>query len=303
MRKGLFFSLPSVSVHHTLTPFLDEISSAYEIVCYNTEAFRPAPDGRFRFKAYPPYEGGYNPGSMEVTASHFKFGEVLFDTAHDLLDFLVAEVESEKPDFILHSHLALWGKLLARHFRLPAVTLFTTFILDERIMLPGVRALNSGQKVDFANIHQGKVLYQKIQSLYQRLQLADKIDIWDLYVNKGGLNLSFILEAFQPRKEILGPEHQFVGFPLRVPPESVGHEIIYVALGTVFNQEEAFYRLCIRVLEGFAMPCVLSVGRKINKEIFGALPGHITIEQFTDQVRVLGRTAVFLTRGGMASLH
>ncbi|MBD0260588.1 MAG: hypothetical protein ICV83_33135, partial [Cytophagales bacterium] len=82
MQKGLFFSLPSVSVHHTLTPFVAALAaSGYQVCCYNTEAFRPAGHGPLQFRAYPSYQGGYNTDSMEVDASYFKFGEVLADTA------------------------------------------------------------------------------------------------------------------------------------------------------------------------------------------------------------------------------
>ncbi|MBD0258173.1 MAG: hypothetical protein ICV83_20870, partial [Cytophagales bacterium] len=215
----------------------------------------------------------------------------------------VEEVRREKPDFIVHSHLAVWGNLVARHFKLPTVTLFTTFILDRRIMLPEVRKRNAGQGVDFSNISQGKLFYQKLQRLHNRLQLPDQINIWDIYVNKGNLNLSFILEAFQPRPELLGAGYHFVGFPLPVEAAPLPKDVIYVALGTVFNNEVAFYRLCIEVLKDFPHPCVLSVGKKTDRALLGQLPGHIRVEAFTDQVQVLRKTAVFITRGGMASVH
>ena len=304
MPKALFFSLPSVSVTNTLTPVVEKFAaSGYEIVYYNTQAFQPKGDFSFRFKAYPPYKGGYNPTEMEISSSYFQFGEVLIETAESLLDFLLEEVKREKPVFIIHSHLALWGQLVARHFKLPSLTLFTTFILDQRIMLPEIRKSNSGQQVNFSNINQGKMFYQKIQSLYSRLNLRDNINIWDIYVNKGNLNLSFIMEEFQPTKEILGPEFKFVGFPIDIDTEAVSHELIYIAFGTIFNKEADFYSICLNVLKEINMESILSIGKGTKKELLGELPPAIKIEHFVDQISILKKAALFLTRGGMASVQ
>src|SRR5579859_730940 len=198
MLKGLFFCLPSVSVDKTLTPVIDEIGLAdYEIVYYNTKNFEPAGAHPFRFIAYPDTFRGYYSDRIDESTSYFLFGEILIDTAADLMDFLLSEAERGKPDFILHSHLAIWGKLLAKKYRLPAITLYTTFVLDKRIMLPFLRKISSATGVGLDNVHAGIGFYRKCASLYSRLQLEDKPDPWDAYVNAGDLNLSFIHEAFQ----------------------------------------------------------------------------------------------------------
>lgn len=141
--KGLFFSLPSISIDKTLTPIIDGIAStSYEIIYYNIERFRPSCKYKFTFRPYPDAYQGFDTEALNENTSYFGLGEMLVDTSFSLFDFLVQEVEKEQPDFIIHSHLAVWGKLLAKRFQLPGITLFTTHVLDAKIMLPFFRELN-----------------------------------------------------------------------------------------------------------------------------------------------------------------
>lgn len=303
MPKGLFFSLPSISVVNTLMPVVEEASlRGHEMVCYNTEAFRPKGPGPFRFMAYP--EGkGFGFEKMDVDISYFQFGEFLTDTTAAILDFLIEEVEREKPDFILHSHLAVWGKLVARYVQVPAVSLFSTFVLDERIMVPFIRKLNTGSGISPANISQGRRFFEKLQSLHDRLGLRDRPDIWDIYVNREKLNISFILGEFQPQRNILDDSYHFVGPTFSTNSTSLKHHLVYVSLGTIFTRDIPFYRLCIEVLKNFSLPAILSIGDKIETEELGGIPDHIRIETFSNQTAILKDAALFITHGGMASVH
>lgn len=303
MPKGLFFSLPSISVANTLMPVIEEASlHGHEMVCYNTEAFRPEGSTPFRFIAYP--EGkGFGFEKMDVDISYFQFGELLTDTAIAILDFLIEEVEREKPDFILHSHLAPWGKLVARYFQVPAVSLFSTFVLDERIMVPFIRKLNTGSGISLTNISQGRRFFEKLQSLHDRLGFSDRPDIWDIYVNREKLNISFILGEFQPQRNILGESYHFVGPTFSTGRTGLKHDLIYVSLGTIFTRDIPFYRLCIEVLKNFSLPAILSIGDKIETEELGDIPDHIRIEAFSNQPAILKDAALFITHGGMASVH
>ncbi|MBN9384571.1 MAG: hypothetical protein J0H74_27705 [Chitinophagaceae bacterium] len=302
--KGLFFSLPSVSVSRTLTSVIDGIAAAgYDIIYYNTADFRPVGDHAFSFRSYPENFEAHYSEKINEGISYFEFGEILIDAAAGVMDFLVGEIARERPCFVLHSHLAVWGKLIAMRYGLPAVTLFTTFILDKRIMLPFFRQLNAGKSGGLGHVSEAVNVYRKWRNLYVRLQLKGEPDLWDVYINKGQLNLSFILPSFQPRRDILGPEYRFMGYPLEYNDEGAKKELIYVAMGTILNKDIAFYLLCIDVLKDLQIDCVLSVGAAVCIGELGEIPGHIRVEKFTRQPEVLQRSRLFITRGGMASVH
>ena len=304
MPKGLFLCLPSHSVSNTLLPLIESLCAAgYEMLVYNTANFQPKDDTAYTFKPYPPYEGGYQTHLLHTNLSLFQFGEVLMDTAGSLMDFLLEEVEQERPDFVLHSHLAVWGKLLAQYYQLPAVSLFTTFVLDPAIMLPYLKQNGNRSAASSFNLFEGKQFFQKSKNVLDKLQLAHKPDIWDMYINREALNISFILEDFQIQPELLDASHAFVGFPIRIPHAEISHQLIYVSLGTIFNQHTAFFQLCVQVLTHQEQETVISIGKHVKRESLGELPPHITALPFVKQIETLKKTAVFITQGGMASVQ
>lgn len=304
MPKGLFFSLPSVSVVKTLTPVVNEIAMmGHEIIYYNMADFRPGGNFSFRFKAYPDNCNAYYTDRIDEQTSYFDFGNILIDTAAGMMDFIVSEVEKEKPDFIIHSHLAVWGKLAAMLGRIPAITFYTTFVLDKRIMLPFIRSINAGTDMNFDHVNDAMNFYRKFNALYQRLQLNGKPDVWDVYINKGDLNLSFVLKSFQSQPELFGDEFRWLGYPTDIEEKGLEKNMIYVSMGTIMKGDIPFYKMIIGILKDVELNCIISVGNKINIEQLGEIPEHIQVVPFTDQRSVLKGAKLFLTRGGMASVH
>src|SRR6202030_410882 len=101
----------------------------------------------------------------------------------------------------------------------------------------------------FANIPGALNFYRRLRTLYDRMALPGTPDIWDVYVNKEALNISFILDCFQPSPEMLTGNYHFVGFPMTVEPPAEGKDMIYMSMGTVVNKDLALFRLALGVLK------------------------------------------------------
>ena len=304
MAKGLFFCLPSVSVSRTLTPVLQEAAkSGIDIIYYNTNDFKPAGEYDFRFKPYPANFKGYYSDKIDGGTSYFDFGNILIDSAETLLDFLAQEIEIEKPDVIIHSHLAVWGKLIARFAQKPAVTLYTTFVLDKRIMFSFQREHIPVNGSKTAHVSDALRFHRKYTGLYKKLSLAGQPDLWDVYINKGTLNLSFILPSFQPQRSLFGKEYQYLGYPTFSEKGDLQKRLIYVSMGTIMNKDILFFSLIIHVLKELQTESIIAVGNEISIDQFGEMPPHIKIIGFADQRAILKEAKLFITRGGMASVH
>ncbi|GGB14586.1 non-ribosomal peptide synthetase [Puia dinghuensis] len=309
MSKGFFFGLPSVSVHNTLTPVVRALAaSGHDLVYYNSAEFAFSEAVPYRVVPYPSHFDGFYAGRIDKDTSYFQFGGILLGAADGLLDFLLEEARRERPDFIMHSHLAVWGKLLARRLGLPAITLYSTFVLDQRIMLPFFRRINAGRSNSTNKVHEAVGFQRKYHTLYARLGFEGKPDLWDVYINKGQLNISFILESFQPLRALFGKEFRFVGYPLAVERSSASYtrsarELIYVAMGTIVNKDIPLYNICLDVLRECPLPAIMSLGPGIDPAELGPIPGHVRVVPFANQQEVLEKAAVFITRGGMASVH
>ena len=305
MHKGLFFSVPSISVEKTLTPVVDALcDQGCDIVCYNTREFAPGDAGQRRFKPYPPYYSGFDTARMSRRISYFDYAEMLLDTAVTLREFLRHEVEQEAPDFILHSHLALWGKALAACSGLPAVGLYSTFVLDSRIMIPVFRAQRQEGKGIEGDMQQFLRCQRKYRFLYDTAHGARRPDIWDAYVNRERLNVSFTLEAFQEQADLFRPpEYRFVGHPTEAAPRGgAERRLIYLALGSILNDDVDLFKVSLRVFARLDCPCLMAIG-KVPPDVLGPIPDHVQIGGFVNQEQVLGDAAIFITQGGMASVH
>lgn len=127
----------------------------------------------------------------------------------------------------------------------------------------------------------------------------------------GDISISYTSSYFQPFASTAPASVRFVGWTLSnaaagepFPFEQLqGRPLIYVSLGTLNNDERAFFQSCIEAFAGTDRFVVMSTGNRIAPESFGALPENVMIRAWVPQVEVLKRAALFITHGGLNSVH
>ena len=81
-------------------------------------------------------------------------------------------------------------------------------------------------------------------------------------------------------------------------------KLIYISLGTLINQNNQFYLLCI---EGFKnsekYQVLMSVGNDTDMKIFKELPSNFSVFNYVVQTEVLKQTDIFITHGGLNSVQ
>ena len=112
---------------------------------------------------------------------------------------------------------------------------------------------------------------------------------------------------------LAGEDVRFVG-PLRAASAPLGgeesalatvtdgEELVYVSLGTVFEDRPTFFRDAARAIARPGRRVVLSIGR-IAPQALGALPAGVTAHAHVDQLAVLRRADLFVTHGGFNSVQ
>ncbi|MEH6309115.1 glycosyltransferase [Olivibacter sp. CPCC 100613] len=307
--KGLFLSLPSYSVTKILLPVIREVvQNGHEMIYYNTEEFKPKEDDiNWIFRSYPRDALIYYSTEVNRGEGFWELGEGLLNTAINLENFLTEEIGREKPDYIIYSHLACWGRFISSLSSLPSITLFTTFVLDKRIMLPFLKKLETERTDSFDNVKQLITLSRKLDQLISRFRLEEaSYDIWDLFVNSGDLNLVFTLPDFQPEKNILNSSFHFFGYPdleRKTPIPVKERDRIYISMGTVFNGDREFYSECITALSSINKHGKIVIGNQIDVSSFGVLPDKIELLSYASQNEELRYSSIFVSRGGMASIQ
>jgi MGT family glycosyltransferase len=125
----------------------------------------------------------------------------------------------------------------------------------------------------------------------------------------GATTLVFTVPSLQMRPEALrGEDVRFVG-PLRAlgAPETGSEpaldgleqtdQLIYVSLGTVFEQRPSFFRDAARALAAPGRRVIMSIGRLSADEV-GPLPAGVSAHAHVDQLSVLRRSDMFVTHAG-----
>ena len=202
----------------------------------------------------------------------------------------------------------------------------------------GLGAYAPGFSADFlryAGEIPGAAAYAK--RLRKRYGLRD-LGLLPVLMNRGDYNLCGYARLFQPGGRGFGGEYRFVG-PLSVHrkigqqndfscwDEDVSTPLIYISLGTVFHRNEEFLRTVVEQLglrtgkrlterlerTGGGCPAGLG-GARSRGESFRvvlvwsgdetrAFPENFTVRPFVNQNEILKHAALFITAGGMNSLH
>lgn len=81
-----------------------------------------------------------------------------------------------------------------------------------------------------------------------------------------------------------------------------GEQLVYVSLGTVFEQRPAFFRDAARALSAPGRRVILSIGRLDRAEL-GELPEGVSAHSHVDQLAVLRRADLFVSHAGFNSVQ
>jgi hypothetical protein len=125
-------------------------------------------------------------------------------------------------------------------------------------------------------------------------------------------NVSYTSALFQPGAEKLGDRFHFVGPSLRpelrtypFPFERLDGErpLIYASLGTVFNHNGDFFRACRDAFGDSIYQLVIALGHQLPPDTLDPLPENVIVQPYVPQLDILQRAALFITHGGMNSVH
>lgn len=303
MARGVFFNIPFHGHTNASFPIVRElVDRGEEITYYLTETFRPQVERTgARLHCYestleaPPPPGGERPLPVRLPAE-----------SRAVLPQVLEAVRAQRPDYIIYESMTLWGQLIARLLRLPAVTF-------RPIMVVGTRTPTSAAFVQRLMLRLPGVVErasEELAALWREYGQPPPEDLWSALGHEEPLNLVCVPRAFQAGADHLGERYLFVGPSIRergdtgdFPMKHLdGGPVLYISLGTVFNDWPEFYRMCFAAFGGTPWRVVLSTGSRVNVAELGHVPDNILVRPSVPQLEVLERTSVFVTHGGANSL-
>ena len=240
------------------------------------------------------------------------------------------------PDLVVFDSLAVWGPVIADILGTERVGSFSVFVYDRSRspMRPAFALRLAGMII--ASLPQVALALAARRRLHRRSSAVPAL--MDTFTCTGRENIVCTIRELQPAGETFGPSFHFVG-PLlerREPSGSLGGTfgellgklrdkgakenvkkdvkeeppLVYVALGTLYSRTghaprrlNGFYQRCIDALADIARPVVISAGDWAASLRLPAEAEHIIIRESVPQLAVLSHAAVFITHGGMNSVH
>ncbi len=238
-----------------------------------------------------------------------RVAELLLRSASTLLDFTLEQLRRLDPDVVVHDSMTPWGRLAARLLDRPSVSSTATFAFDRRVSPPPSELARLA--VDFS-AHFGSFvrLHRSRREIHARYGI-DPGGLLETVSNRDGAARAIVYTSpeLQRGGEKLAVELDFVGpsigdltpIDAEIEAEVAGRPLIYVSLGTVFNERPAFFRDCLEAFADRDEAVLLSVGDRLDPAVLGELPANAIVRRSVPQLAVLERARLFVTHAGMNS--
>ena len=306
--KALFFGLPVHGHVNPTLPLIRELSRrGDEVVYLSTAEFEP------RITAtgatYRAYRNRFLPELGTVARRLDQLAWLLMRTTSELLAEELDDYKALRPDCVITDSVAQWGHWVAEILGVPAVTSVSTFAFNRHVIrygvAHGVRPRSAGQ------------FLSKLRHIFKAARLMGRLRRTYgvrgpglMPMSASELSIVYTSRDFQPCAETFDDRFSFVGplFEPRAgdpdfPWSALGQRrLVYVSLGTLFNDALPFYRACFEALKDLDAQVVLSVGSRISLDALGPPPPNMLVRTHVPQLALLERTAAFVTHGGMNSV-
>ncbi|PLS09625.1 macrolide family glycosyltransferase [Neobacillus cucumis] len=296
-------------INPTIGVVQELISHGEEVVYFTIEAFRERMektgatvrtiDGEKFIKAF--ISGGRNYLPERING--------LLRTADIMIPSVLKQIEGEHFDYIIHDSMFGCGRLLAQILKLPAINSCTSFAQTKASFDKMLEHLSQNIPTEVV-----KTIIDEFQNLTTNIKEKYDIEIhspYEVFCNPAPLTIVYTTREFQPLGETFDQSYKFVGpsISLRSTQENFdlsaiqGKDLIYISLGTVFNQAMDFYKLCLKAFENTDHIVVMSIGEKAQLSDLGEIPKNFFVKNYVPQTELLKYTKLFITHGGMNSTN
>lgn len=309
MGKAIFFNIPAHGhTNPTLALVKELIDQGEEVLYYSF------PDLKEKIE-----ETGatYMPYSIErledtnYTEEQLKYFPIVFrvciESTATMLEFLLNEVDREKPDYIIHDSLATWGKYVGQIKQIPTICSTTTFPFHESFLNMPKEFFNlilQFARGDLKHLMKALSIQHRLCKKYN----IKKPPLLDALASKEKLNIVYTAAEFTPNGDVFDETYCFVGPSIsdRGEGEKVTlpiseKPVVYISLGSIFGDNKKFYEDCFHAFKDIEATFVLSLGNKMKETDFSFVPENFILYDFVNQIDLLQKVDIFVTHGGMNS--
>lgn len=220
------------------------------------------------------------------------------------------------PDAVVFDSLAVWGPVIADLLGVPGIGSYSIFVYDRRrmSMQPAFTLRLAGMAArSLKAVAAAAAAQQRLRALSPNAPA-----LMDSFKAEGAENLVYTVRELQPSGGVLPGTFHFVG-PIvdwAADAEPLGGAlhgaapVVYIALGSLFSRTShaprrlsGFYQACVDAFAGTERTAVIAAGDFAGSLSIPDGSTNIIVGEWLPQPAVLRRAALFITHGGMNSVH
>jgi MGT family glycosyltransferase len=242
---------------------------------------------------------------MEPHEVTIELQKIFFMSALEILPVISLYHKNEPFDAIIYDQMALWGQIFADKYNLLSFCSNTMFLFSSEDIINQLPKFISNLDTDYNDkFNLLKCTANKLESYKDVLdiQTATKSSYIITYYSPALLTSSY---NFDNNKIIyLGNRFDSNYFPSTAKLSS--ESMIYISLGTVFNEKIDLFKLFIDTFNTTKHQVIISTGN--NEAVYQYLKSinissNIHIYKFVDQLEVLSKASFFITHAGFNSIY
>lgn len=224
------------------------------------------------------------------------FLNIHIQTSLDILELTKYLSETIEFDFVFYDKFGA-GELVRDYLNVPGISSSSSFLMSEEFL----------EKFSSHPDESGEKLLHQIK---EKFDVSPK-NMLQFMNNTGAVNIVYTSKYFQPNSELFEENNIFIGpsFPQRkttnrFPLEVLkGEKVLYISMGTILDQIEQFFNICIDAFSDFEGKVVMAVGERTDFTKIKQAPENFIISSYVPQLEVLSHADVFITHGGMNSVN
>ena len=312
MPQALFFNVPAHGHVNPSLPLVAElVRRGHRVTYFLTPKYRADVEATGAlFQPYTAVHDDYFAGPGLDGTRPQRAAYRLITTAAEILPELLAIARNARPDYILFDGMCPWGQLTARILGIPAVASLSLMPLGSLGTMLNLQTLRTLLPMALRDFDKG------LQANRQSRALGKKYNVTPLgpasILNAlGDISISYTSSYFHPSPDTVSPTVRFVGRTLPEAPKTDsfsferanGRPLVYVSLGSLVDAPVAFFQACIDAFAGRDEFVVITTGHRVAPDAFGSLPDNISVHSWVPQLDVLKRASLFITHGGLGSVH
>ncbi|MDC7975264.1 MULTISPECIES: macrolide family glycosyltransferase [Bacillus] len=232
------------------------------------------------------------------------FFRVHVQTSLFILQITKQLYENIKFDFVIYDIFGA-GELVKEYLQIPGIVSSPIFLIPPKFLetLP----FHPNAKISF---QPDEISEQLLYEMEHEFGVKPKNNL-QFMRNKGDITLVYTSRYFQPNSDLFGRNNIFIGpsiskrktiveFPLELLK---GKKVIYISMGTLLEGLEPFFNTCIDAFSDFDGIVVMAIGDRNDRSKIKKAPDNFIIASYVPQSEILSETDVFITHGGMNSVH